>query len=144
MKGWYGFDLDGTLAEYDTWRGPQHIGAPIMTMVWVARYHLSRGDIVKVFTARVASGNPSREEARQAITRWTSLVFGQELEATAEKDMNLIAYYDDRAIQVVANTGKVVDYTKTPLYEALKGRKPHDNPMLNDDSALAAYLAETT
>ena len=26
-KGWYGFDLDGTLAKYDGWKGIDHIGA---------------------------------------------------------------------------------------------------------------------
>ena len=27
-EGWYGFDLDGTLAEYDKWEGISHIGKP--------------------------------------------------------------------------------------------------------------------
>ena len=27
MKGWIGVDLDGTLAQYDHWRGIEHIGA---------------------------------------------------------------------------------------------------------------------
>ena len=25
-EGWYAFDLDGTLATYDTWKGIDHIG----------------------------------------------------------------------------------------------------------------------
>ena len=28
-KGWYGFDLDGTLAKYDGWKGIDHIGEPV-------------------------------------------------------------------------------------------------------------------
>jgi hypothetical protein len=33
MNGWIGVDLDGTLAFYDEWIGPEHIGAPIPGMV---------------------------------------------------------------------------------------------------------------
>ena len=29
---WIGFDLDGTLAEYDGWKGIEHIGKPIKPM----------------------------------------------------------------------------------------------------------------
>lgn len=33
MSGWIGVDLDGTLAFYDSWRGIDHIGAPIPLML---------------------------------------------------------------------------------------------------------------
>lgn len=33
FKGWIGVDLDGTLAEYDGWKGPDEIGAPVEPMV---------------------------------------------------------------------------------------------------------------
>ena len=140
MKGWYGVDLDGTLAEYDSWKGPEHIGAPIIPMVWIVQYHISRGDTVKIFTARVASGNPDRETARHAIAKWTKIIFGRELEATAEKDMGLIAYYDDRAVQVVPNMGKVVDFTRTPLYEAMKGERSHGKSIMGDFSRFNEYI----
>ena len=29
---WTGFDLDGTLAEYDGWKGIEHVGKPIKPM----------------------------------------------------------------------------------------------------------------
>jgi len=32
-RPWIGVDLDGTLAHYDGWKGPTHIGAPIHKMV---------------------------------------------------------------------------------------------------------------
>lgn len=31
--GWIAVDLDGTLAEYDGWKGSAHIGNPVPKMV---------------------------------------------------------------------------------------------------------------
>jgi hypothetical protein len=31
-RPWTGFDLDGTLAVYDKWRGIAHIGEPVKLM----------------------------------------------------------------------------------------------------------------
>ena len=32
---WVGFDLDGTLAKYDGWKGIDHIGEPVESVVLV-------------------------------------------------------------------------------------------------------------
>lgn len=53
-EGWYGFDLDGTLAKYDGWRGIDHIGEPVKPMVETIRRMYDEGKIVKIMTARVA------------------------------------------------------------------------------------------
>ena len=53
-KGWYGFDLDGTLAKYDKWEGIDHIGEPIEPMVNLIKKMHSEGRVVKILTARVA------------------------------------------------------------------------------------------
>lgn len=53
-QGWYGFDLDGTLAVYDHWRGIDHIGQPIKPMVDLVKRMHEEGKIVKILTARVA------------------------------------------------------------------------------------------
>ena len=53
-KGWYGFDLDGTLAKYDGWKGIDHIGEPVEPMVDLIRKMHDEGKIVKILTARVA------------------------------------------------------------------------------------------
>lgn len=54
-EGWYGFDLDGTLATFDgTWRGVGHIGRPVKDMVDLAKRLHGEGKVVKIFTARVA------------------------------------------------------------------------------------------
>lgn len=53
-KGWYGFDLDGTLAKYYGWKGIDHIGEPVKPMVDLIRKMHDDGKVVKILTARVA------------------------------------------------------------------------------------------
>lgn len=53
-KGWYGFDLDGTLAKYDGWRGIDHIGEPVKPMVDLIKRMHDEDKVVKIMTARVA------------------------------------------------------------------------------------------
>lgn len=53
-KGWYGFDLDGTLAKYDGWKGIDHIGEPVKPMVELMKRMHDEGKVVKIVTARVA------------------------------------------------------------------------------------------
>ena len=59
-KGWYGFDLDGTLAVYDKWEGIDHIGEPVKPMVDLIKRMHAEGKVVKILTARV-SPRPSPE-----------------------------------------------------------------------------------
>lgn len=108
--GWIGVDLDGTLATYTTWQGPGVIGEPIEPMVSKIKSIINTGITVKVFTARVAScaTDEERQQAKKAIAEWTKVHLGTALEATSEKDWNMIEYYDDRAIQVEYNTGKIL------------------------------------
>ena len=109
-KAWVGFDLDGTAAVYDVWRGPTHIGAPIPETIARIKFILSTGMKVKIFTARVCSTQTPKdiEVAKETIAKWTKEHIGVALEATSEKDWSMLEYYDDRAVQVVFNTGKVV------------------------------------
>lgn len=51
--GWYGFDLDGTLARYEEWEGIDHIGEPVKPMVDLIRKMHDEGKVVKILTARV-------------------------------------------------------------------------------------------
>lgn len=110
-KPWVGFDLDGTLAVYDKWEGPEHIGPPIWSMVQLVKEKLALGLTVKIFTARVCSTQPDDyiEKAQEAIKKWTKKYIGQELEAVSEKDWYMLEYYDDRAVQVKYNTGEIVE-----------------------------------
>ena len=102
-KGWIGVDLDGTLAFYDTWKGIEHIGEPIPTMVLSIKRGLELGHQFKIFTARVCNG----EKAIKIIQDWLEEKAGlPRLDCTNIKDFNMIELWDDRAIRIIKNTGK--------------------------------------
>ncbi len=114
-KGWFGADLDATLAEYSSWRPDGSIGKPVERAVqYVKERWLNRGKLVKIMTARA---NPEGHEqfpeqgAKQEklIHDWTTEVFGQPLEATYKKDLHMVALLDDRAIQIYPNTGETLE-----------------------------------
>lgn len=131
--GWIGVDLDGTLAVYDGWKGCDHIGEPIQEMVNRVRMWISKGERVKIFTARMHGhgkptpvGDPTKpggnvrddfnpesdvtNTPRDVVTPiedWCLKHLGQKLEITNVKDFGMIELWDDRAIQVVPNTGEL-------------------------------------
>jgi len=108
-KLWIGFDLDGTLAHYDHWRGASHIGEPIPFVVEKLK-QLSKKFKIKIFTARVGSVYPDQiDECRTAITEWCKKHIELELPITSEKDQHMIACYDDRSKQVLSNTGICIE-----------------------------------
>lgn len=119
---WIGIDLDGTLAE-DNGKFPE-IGAPVPAMVLLVKKLLAQGREVRIFTARaaitgrrdvgpeVAKYWPHGElvfvsQQRQAIEAWCEEHLGQALPVTAQKDFDMLHFYDDRAVQVETNTGMV-------------------------------------
>lgn len=113
-RGWIGVDLDRTLAFYDTWQGPCHVGAPVPKMLERVKRWLAVGQEVRIVTARVyTDGTPLRnlETAlcRDAIRQWCMDYLGQTLAVVCEKDFDMLELWDDRAIQVVPNTGERVD-----------------------------------
>lgn len=111
MNGWIGVDLDGTLAEYDHWRGADHIGKPIPAMARRVAGWLSEGREVRILTARVSGTPEERAAALRPIQIWCLRVFGMYLPVTCEKDYGMIELYDDRAVQVEMNTGKLIGYS---------------------------------
>jgi hypothetical protein len=118
--GWIGVDLDGTLARYDGWVSAVHIGAPIEDMVARVKRWLSEGKEVRIFTARVSHDGTTKRmhealQARMAIERWSKEVFGLELPITNQKDYGMVELFDDRCVQVVANTGELVGYSTRGL-----------------------------
>jgi hypothetical protein len=100
MSGWIGVDLDGTLAHYDGWHGPEHIGDPIPTMLDRVRGWLVEGKRVKIFTARA-----SVPTYVPPITAWLEAHDLSGLEVTCIKDFEMIELWDDRCVQVIPNTG---------------------------------------
>ena len=107
--GWIGVDLDGTLAFYETWVHHAEIGDPVPLMAQRVRQWLLDGHTVKIFTARMSVPDDAmRAEIAAAIGAWTEKHLGQVLEATCIKDLNMLELWDDRAVQVIANTGEPV------------------------------------
>lgn len=102
-----GVDLDGTLAQYDGWKGHEVIGAPIPAMIERVKQYLARGDKVVIFTAR-ASEDPAKEMAMKQIQAWSLQHVGQILDITNEKTPEMVRIYDDKARQVIENEGEVV------------------------------------
>lgn len=134
-KGWYGFDLDGTLAKYDGWKGIDHIGEPVKPMVDLIKRMHEEGKVVKIMTARVAprenpetKPNPYRTgnwcilepdvQTWALKGEWTPLEFIQEWcyrilgfvpEIVYQKDHLMLELYDDRVKQVVPNEGWLIE-----------------------------------
>lgn len=131
-NGYIGVDLDGTLAHYDTWRGIAHIGEPIPSMLIRVMKWLADGVEVRIITAR--AGDP---DAIPFVQAWCLEHIGVVLPVSNAKTYGMIALYDDRAVQVVTNTGETVeellrdarrDYagacqTVVLMHEAATGRK---------------------
>lgn len=115
--GWIGVDLDGTLAEYPgTFGVPHGLGPPILKMVVRVKTWLSEGLDVRVVTARAAGpfvnehNVPIGEAAAiKVVEDWCEEHIGQKLPVTASKDYSMIELWDDRAVQVIPNTGERVD-----------------------------------
>lgn len=110
--GWIGVDLDGTLAEYHGWSGKSNtVGAPIPLMVERVKKWLAAGREVRIFTARVSYEGKhfSQIEVRALIEDFCEEQFGQILPITCTKDLAMLELWDDRAIQVISNTGRRAD-----------------------------------
>lgn len=101
--GWIGVDLDGTLAQYDGWRGAAHIGEPVPAMLERVRQWLADGTRVKIFTAR--AGVPSE---LPHVRYWLEEQGIGGLEITNVKDYGMIELWDDRVVSVERNTGRVL------------------------------------
>ena len=111
-RGWIGVDLDGTLAYYEGWRGLDYIGKPIPGIRARVLEWIEQGYRVKVFTARA-----SVPEGVEPIKNWLAENGFPELEITSSKDFHMIELWDDRAIQVVTNSG-------SPILSARWGAQP--------------------
>ena len=95
-----GVDLDGTLAFYDHWVGPGHIGEPVPLMVARVKEWIANGDVVMIFTSRA-----TQPENVPIIEAWCEQHIGEKLPVTAIKHNFFSEIWDDRAVGVQKNTG---------------------------------------
>ena len=103
-EGVIAVDLDSTLAEYTEWKGIEHIGAPVPKMLARVKQWIKDGREVIIFTARI--GN---EGAEPYIEEWLEENGLGGLKITNLKTRDITEFWDDRAIQIVPNTGERID-----------------------------------
>ena len=146
-EGWYGFDLDGTLAKYDGWKGIDHIGEPVKPMVELMKRMHDEGKVVKIVTARVAPRKLedgtvgeqftwlTRKPSSDPAAKYTATQYIQDwCEETAQlgfipdivyqKDHLMLNLFDDRVTQVEPNTGRILGRLPPELdaYAARRGK----------------------
>jgi hypothetical protein len=102
-RGFYAVDLDGTLAKYNGFKSPTEIGKPVPKMLDRVKKFLRDGHKVKIFTARA-----NEKETIPAIKKWLRKYGLPALPVTNIKGHDMIEFWDDRAKQVIPNTGKLV------------------------------------
>lgn len=100
--GWIGVDLDATLAKYDGWNGGE-IGEPIEPMMQRVQYWLAGGTEVRIMTARA-----DRPEQVTKVQDWLESHGLPRLAVTNKKDFKMIELWDDRAVTVEPNTGRLL------------------------------------
>ena len=130
---WVGFDLDGTVAGYDTWKGWDHIGPPIPKMINLIKDLLNKGIKCKILTARaskvsLARNNIQLAQMEKVIQDWTEKHIGVRLPVVTEKDCYMVSFYDDKCVQVQMNTGDVIGKDITLEEYAKKNHQCGDAP----------------
>jgi len=126
MQPWIGVDLDGTLAVYNEWVGPEDIGdiIPLMAERIVRWINVDKIE-VRIFTARVAGdreGIPPRVTIK-LIQDWLEKNGLPRLEVTCTKDYGMVELYDDRTVQVEFNTGRLVGESTMEHRKILKDKQ---------------------
>jgi hypothetical protein len=96
-RGFKGVDFDGTLVK-----GGEGFNEPVMPMVNLVRKWLAEGEDVIIFTARGWQKN---------VEDFCVKYFGKPLVVTNVKQRGMSEWYDDRAIAVERNTGRILDTT---------------------------------
>jgi hypothetical protein len=146
VREWIGVDLDGTTCEYHGWVRWCEFGTPIPAMIERIRRWLAEGKDVRIVTARV--GLPrifAGETPRLSVVRYNTChktgerfsdaemaeavqrhlaphLNGAILPVQCYKDPFMTELWDDRAVQVVPNTGRTLAEEHEAEMTALRGR----------------------
>lgn len=111
LRPWVGFDYDGTLFTHTTEDNPV-VGEPIKPMIERLKTLLNQGIRCKILTARVSSIEKNVQFQERVIRKSLVKEVGEKaanIEVTAEKDYLMMEFYDDRARQVIKDTGITID-----------------------------------
>lgn len=96
-KNWVGVDFDQTLCE-------NLGGEPVPAMMKVVRGFLDQGIEVRIFTARACD-----PDTKLSVEKWLKKHGLPALKVTNQKDWDTMLILDDRARQVIANEGRIVE-----------------------------------
>ena len=110
-------DFDGTLVKWpmempsafdpDLKFDPSAVGETVEIMANRVKEWLKQGHEVVIFTARVY--DPKQAEiAREAINKWCLDNIGEVLEVTCIKSHDIDVFYDDKAVTVEKDTGRIL------------------------------------
>ena len=101
-------DGDGTMVEYDRYRGVGVFGPPVPLMVERIKWWLDCGHEVVIFTSRVSCehGCIKTSNEHTAIAAVLKDLELPELEITANKFTRFNEFWDDRSVWVKRNTGQ--------------------------------------
>jgi hypothetical protein len=101
MAGWIGVDFDGTLAKYGV--GPGVDGQAVPAMLARVRAWIEQGIEVRIVTARAEHPLGVKTVEDWLIDHNLPL-----LVVTNVKDFGMLQLWDDRAVAVEPNTGRVL------------------------------------
>jgi hypothetical protein len=112
---WIAVDFDGTLATFGcNWpEDYRATGDPIPAMVNRVKQWIADGEDVRIFTARLDCYHPkftwlTPNDVKEPIEFWCFRHLGKVLPITNVKDYFCKALYDDRAVQVEQDTGRLI------------------------------------
>lgn len=123
-KGWFGFDLDKTIAVDEGGTRGGVIGDPIKPLIRRMKYYLRTGRKVCIVSARVHPSEidcePQRILIRNFLIQHIGEFYARQVDIRSDKDRHMIALFDDRAMQVIPNKGVVVKEELRRAVEALQ------------------------
>lgn len=100
-KAWVGVGLDGVLAKRSEAGIAGEIGPPIPDMVARVRDWVKyKGIKVRVLTPRAYT-----EEGAAEVDAWLHANRLGYLECTSQKDLHMVEFWDDHAVQIISNLG---------------------------------------
>lgn len=125
MARWIGVDLDGTLAEITGSTG-KRIGKPVQPMLDRVKRWLANGKAVNIMTARKLDQGQVEE-----LERWLKRYGIEKCGITNSKDPDMLELWDDNALRVERNTGKLCAGCRSS-----RGSHSSSSPAFADDGAV--------